>query len=33
MEVSTAKLADCQQIALFDPEFEQWHFVPFTETP
>ncbi|MFL9990474.1 hypothetical protein PQR34_04870 [Paraburkholderia sediminicola] len=32
MEVSTAKLADCQQIALFDPEFEQWHFVPFTET-
>jgi hypothetical protein len=23
----------CKQVALFDPEFEQWHFVPFTETP
>jgi hypothetical protein len=29
MEVSIAKLADCQQAALFDSEFGHWHFVPF----
>ncbi|WP_051974796.1 hypothetical protein [Cupriavidus necator] len=21
-------IADCNQIAMFDPEFGQWHFVP-----
>ncbi len=25
--------ADCKQIALFDPEFAQWHFVPVAESP
>ncbi|QQC67348.1 hypothetical protein [Paraburkholderia ginsengisoli] len=23
----------CRQIAVFDPEFEQWHWVPFSQAP
>ena len=36
MELLRARPSDyskCAQIALFDPEFEQWHIVPFTGTP
>jgi hypothetical protein len=29
METVDAGLAECQEVALFDPEFCQWHFVPF----
>lgn len=29
MEVTQARLEDCREVALFDPEFGQWHFVPY----
>ena len=28
METAEVSLAECQEAALFDPEFGQWHFVP-----
>jgi hypothetical protein len=29
METVEASVTECQEAALFDPEFGQWHFVPF----
>jgi hypothetical protein len=31
MEISIADKAECTRAALFDPEFGQWHFVPFAD--
>lgn len=31
MEPSVADKKDCSNVALFDPEFGQWHFVSFTD--
>jgi hypothetical protein len=31
IEVMHGEPKDCRQLALFDPEFEQWHFVPYTK--
>jgi hypothetical protein len=30
IELTHGKPKDCSQIAMFDPEFEQWHFVPYS---
>jgi hypothetical protein len=30
MPVTHVDASACNQLALVDPEFEQWHFVPFT---
>jgi hypothetical protein len=32
LRVDPCEYAKCMQVALFDPEFEQWHIVPFIET-
>ncbi|WP_157766743.1 hypothetical protein, partial [Caballeronia sordidicola] len=29
-ELTHGTAQDCDEIALYDPEFEQWHFVPYT---
>ncbi|BDB26156.1 hypothetical protein CTP10_R35510 [Cupriavidus sp. P-10] len=26
-------IADCNQVAMFDPEFGQWHFLPMPSQP
>lgn len=31
MEISTANKTECTKAAVFDPEFGQWHFVPFAD--
>jgi hypothetical protein len=31
IELMHGEPKDCKQLALFDPEFEQWHFVPYAE--
>ncbi|SEB00754.1 hypothetical protein [Paraburkholderia sartisoli] len=32
LELTHGDPKDCRQLALFDPEFQQWHFVPYAET-
>jgi hypothetical protein len=31
IETSVVDRKDCTKAALFDPEFGQWHFVPFAD--